>query len=124
MSALKLVHLGSALLSIAFFVVRGLWRIGDARILQRKWVRISPHVIDTVLLVSAIALAVQLSISPLAHPWLLAKIIALVVYIGLGVAVMRIANTRGARVAFFLAAVAVFAYIVAVAVTKSVVPFA
>ena len=87
--------------------------------LGRKWIKIVPHVVDAVLLATAVAMAVGLAINPLETPWLMAKIVALLVYIGLGFVVMRLAKTKPVRMAAWVAAIVVFAYIVAVAVTKN-----
>lgn len=91
----------------------------DSARLHARWVRIAPHVVDTLLLVSAIGLAVQLRLSPVQHTWLLAKIVALLLYIGLGVVALRRGRNRLVRALAWVAALATYLYIVAVAVTKS-----
>ena len=85
--------------------------------LRRTWVRVVPHVVDTVLLASALYLAGQLG--PGAGSWLAAKVAGLVVYVAAGVVALRGGKTRGARIAAFVFALATFGYIVSVAVTKS-----
>jgi len=85
--------------------------------LQQRWVKIAPHGIDTVLLTSAILLAWQLGYSPTNSPWLAAKIIALLLYIGLGMAAFRFAKTNQTRLAAWISAQIVFMYIVAAAIT-------
>ncbi len=120
---LKHLHMGTVALSYALFFLRGVWSLRASYIMQRRWVKIVPHVVDTALLVSAIALAWQMHVSPLAAPWLLAKIVALLVYIGLGFVAIDFARRYYVRLAFWLAAQAVFFYIVAVAFTKDVLPW-
>lgn len=115
----KLVHLATVAASFALFFVRGLWMIRASAMLSRRWVRIAPHVNDTVLLVSGIALALLLRVSPGEAPWLAAKLVALVVYIGMGMLALRPGRARRLRVVAWLAALLVFGYIVAVAVTRS-----
>lgn len=117
---LKMTHVTCVALSYAGFVLRGIWMIRDSRMLERRWVRVLPHVVDTVLLASAIALAVMLKQYPLAEPWLTAKVVALVFYILLGMVALKRGNTRGTRIAAWLAAQGVFFYIVAVALTRNV----
>jgi uncharacterized membrane protein SirB2 len=117
-SAVKTVHVSAAALSIAAFVTRGAWRLRSPQGLQQKWVRIAPHIVDTVLLLSALWLASQQAAGS-AHDWLTAKIVALVAYIALGTIALRRGRTRGIRIAAFAAAVATFGYIVTVALTKS-----
>lgn len=96
-----------------------LWR-PDA--LRASWARITPHVVDTVLLVAAIGMLVTGRINPLDAPWLLAKIGALLVYIGLGTVALKRGRTRGVRLGAWLGALAVLLYIVSVALTKQVWP--
>ena len=88
--------------------------------LQQKWVRISPQVVDTVLLVSAIILAVQLRISPMEQPWLMAKIIALLAYIAVGLVALRLGRSKRTRLVAWLLGLVIFLYIVSVALSKSV----
>lgn len=116
--ALKHLHLTFVALSLILFVVRGIWLFTNSNLLGKKWVKILPHIVSTLLLVSGIALAVHLNMSPGSQPWLLAKIIALVVYIGLGVAAFKAANPV-VRKAYWVIALLVFAYMVSVAVTKN-----
>jgi len=120
---IKAVHLTSVATSYALFVLRGVWMLQGSALLERRWVRIVPHVVDTVLLGSAIALAVISYQYPLTTPWVTAKVAALIVYIGLGMIALKHGRTRGAKLAAWLAAQAVFGYIVAVALTRNPFPF-
>jgi uncharacterized membrane protein SirB2 len=117
---LKLTHVACVVLSYTGFFLRGIWLIRGSRMLERRWVRVLPHVVDTVLLASAIALAVLLRQNPLAEPWLIAKLAALLLYIGLGMVALRFGTTLGTRIGAWIAAQAVFLYIVAVALTRNV----
>ncbi|WP_323814446.1 SirB2 family protein [Cellvibrio sp. NN19] len=116
--ALKHLHLTFVALSLLAFVIRGIWLFMGSSMLTKKWVKILPHIISTILLVSGIAVAVHLGMSPGSQPWLMAKIIGLIVYIGLGVAAFKAANPTTRKLCWVIALV-VFAYIVSVAVTKS-----
>lgn len=116
--ALKYIHLASAALSITFFMVRGSWMLLDSARLHQRWVRIAPHVIDTVLLASAIAMVVWSRQYPFVQGWLTAKVIALVVYILLGTIALKRGKTKTVRVVALIGAVLVFAYIVMVAMTR------
>ena len=120
---LKYLHVGCALLSFLLFFLRGIWMMRDSPALARRWVRIVPHIVDTVLLASAIALAILLKLNPLETPWLAAKIGGLAIYIGLGTVALRRGRTCGVRLVTWVAAIAVFAYIVSAAVTKQAMPF-
>jgi uncharacterized membrane protein SirB2 len=75
--------------------------------------------VDTVLLASAIALAVLLKQYPLVHPWLTAKVAGLLLYIVLGMVALRYGTTRRIRIGAWLMAQGVFAYVVAVAFTRN-----
>lgn len=87
--------------------------------LQQRWVKVVPHVNDTVLLLSAITLAVLTHRNPLVETWLAAKIVGLLVYILLGFVAFRLGKTRRTKVTAWILAQIVFAYIVAVALTKN-----
>lgn len=121
---LKHVHMTAAAASITLFVLRGLWMITDSPWFFRRWVRIAPHVIDTILLVAAIALALSVRVMPGRDDWLTVKIVALLVYIALGFVAMKHWCTKPVRTAAWVAALAVFAYIVSVAFTKRPIPWA
>jgi uncharacterized membrane protein SirB2 len=116
--ALKHIHLSFVALSLLAFLVRGIWLFMNSAMLSKKWVRILPHIINTILLVSGIVLAVYLSMSPGSQPWLMAKIVGLIAYVGLGVAAFKVANPY-ARKLLWLGALVAFAYIISVAIGKS-----
>ena len=116
--AIKFVHTGAAALSISLFALRGAWMLRSPQRLRQRWVRIAPHVIDTVLLASALWLAWQMGTEG-TRGWLWAKIVALLVYIALGNIALKRGRTRGVRIVAFAAALATFGYIVSVAITKS-----
>lgn len=119
--AIKHIHVTFAALSGLLFLVRGIWMLGESAMLQRRWVKIVPHIVDTLLLASAVTLAVWSSQYPFAQNWLTAKIVALLAYIVLGMFALRLGKTRPVRIAAFIGALAVFAYIVKVAVTRQVI---
>lgn len=119
---LRLLHIGTVYVTLALFLLRGVWMLLDSPSLRQRWVRVLPHVNDTLLLVAAIGLVVVAEINPLDQPWILAKIIGLLAYIGLGTVALKRGRTKAIRAKAFIAALGVFAYIVAVAVTKQVVP--
>ena len=122
MPLLKIIHVAAVIASFTLFFLRGVWLLQGAAIMQRRWIKIAPHSVDTVLLVSAIALAWQLGYTPFNSPWLAAKIVALLLYIGLGLLAFKYARTVALRTTAWLAALLVFGYIVAVAVTHDPFP--
>jgi len=120
METVKTIHVTFVALSFTGFFIRGIWMLKDSPLLRQKWVRISPQVVDTVLLVSAIMLAVQLRMSPMEQPWLMAKIIALLAYIGVGLVALRLGRSKRTRLVAWLLGMVIFSYIVSVALSKSV----
>lgn len=117
---IKVVHMTCAMLSVLGFLGRGILKIQGSAIVEKKLVKILPHVIDTILLISAIALVIMSGQYPWIAPWVSAKIVVLVVYIGLGVVVMRIGKTQQIRIIAFALALVAAAYIFLVAVTKTI----
>ena len=117
---LKQLHSAAALASLGFFVLRGLLMLGDSAALRGRVLRIVPHVVDTLLLLAGIGLAYLLRQVPGASPWLTAKLVALVLYIVLGSVALKRGQTKQIRALAFVAALAVFAYIVGVAMNKNV----
>jgi uncharacterized membrane protein SirB2 len=122
-SLIKNLHLSTIAITLTLFVLRGAWMIADSPRLQARWVRIVPHVNDTLLLTSGIVLTVLIQQYPLVHGWLTAKFFGLILYIVLGTIALKHGRTRRTRIAAWIAALLVFGYIVAVAVTHNPFPF-
>lgn len=117
-TAIKFVHQAAAALSVGGFFVRGLGMLRGAAWLRSRFVRSAPHVVDTVLLGSALVLAWIAGFTPGNSPWLTAKIVALLAYIGLGMLALKPGRPLAWRAGAWLAALAVFGYIVSVALSK------
>ncbi len=115
---LKHLHVAFVVMSAAGFTLRGIWMLRDSRWLDRRWVKIVPHVNDTLLLAAAIGLSVVREQYPFVHDWVTAKVIGLLAYIGFGMFALRRGHSKTLRAAFWLAALASFAYIVSVALTR------
>lgn len=109
------IHLTCVGLSLLFFVLRGVWMVTDNNLLQARFTRIAPHFIDSVLLLAAVALTFQTNQYPLAHDWLTVKIVALIVYILLGMIALKRGKTKKQRIGAFVLALITFAFIVSVA---------
>ena len=121
--ALKNLHLATIAITLALFLLRGFWMMANSPRLQARWVRIVPHINDTVLLASGIGLAVLIQQYPLVHAWLTAKFFALIAYIVLGTIALKRGKTRGQRIAAWITALLVFGYMAAVAVAHDPLPF-
>lgn len=120
--ALKSIHVASVVLSLGGFFMRGLLMLSESPLLAARWLRIAPHIVDTVLLASALWLAATIRQYPFVHGWLTAKVLGLLVYIGFGAIALRHGRTRRIRASAFCVALAAAAYVVAVALTRSPVP--
>ena len=114
----KSLHVGCAAVSIAGFLARGTLMLRGSRLLDARFVRVAPHVVDTVLLASALWLAWAIGQHPFVHGWVTAKVVGLLAYIVLGSVALRHGRTRTERAAAFAAALAAAAYIVSVALTR------
>ena len=123
-SAIKQLHIACAALSGSLFLLRGIWMLRDSSMLQRRWVRVVPHVVDTLLLTSAIFMVALSGQYPFAQGWLTAKVLALIVYVVLGTVALKRGRSKTVRGWAFIAAMTVFAYIGSVAATKHVFVFA
>lgn len=117
-ATLKVVHVSSAILSIAGFAARGVLMLAGSPLLGSRFVRVAPHVVDTVLLGSAVALAWLSGQYPFVQPWLTAKVVALLAYIVLGSVALKRGATRGVRGTAFLFALCTALYIVSVALAR------
>lgn len=115
----KSLHLIAITLSIAGFALRGYWMMSQSDRLQLRAVRITPHIVDTVLLLSGIALVYMLRLEVVSQPWLLAKFVGLAIYIVLGTIALKRGSTLAIRSVAFVAALIAFAYIVGAALLKS-----
>lgn len=117
--AVKQIHVTAVVISFTGFVLRGIWMLRNSPLLQARLTRVLPHGVDTVLLVSAIWLAVILQQYPFVNAWLTAKALGLIAYILLGTIALRRGRTRRIRLLAWLGALLVFTYIVLVALTKN-----
>lgn len=126
MSTQSIVHLHGlfVILSLVLFSLRGYWMLRDCPALQMRWVKIAPHIIDTLLLLTALWAAWLLFWSHGTHPaFITVKIVGLIVYIALGLVALKLGKTKAIRLAAFIAALSVYAYLIGVGITMRVIPF-
>jgi uncharacterized membrane protein SirB2 len=112
--------MSTAFISISFFIIRGIWVFRSSSMMNKKWVKILPHINDTILLVTATLLAISLQQYPFVDAWLTAKFTALIVYILFGMYALKRAKEMKNKVVFFILSLLTFSYIVGVALTRSV----
>ena len=122
-ATLRLIHIACVVVTAGGFLLRGAWMLSRSPLLNHRLTRTLPHLNDTVLLGSAVALAWIARLNPLDHSWLMAKLTGLVVYILLGSIALRRGRTQRVRVIAFFGALIAFGYIVAVALTRNPLPF-
>ena len=118
-ASVRAIHVVCAGISIALFIARGSMQLAGVDWRRWRWLRLAPHLNDTLLLGAAVALALASHQYPLAQPWLTAKVVALLAYIALGMVALRAGTAAAPRLLAFCLALATVAYIVAVAVTRS-----
>jgi uncharacterized membrane protein SirB2 len=116
---LKHLHVDLVFLSLAFFLIRGIWMLMRSSMLKHRWVKILPHIIDTFLLTSAILLAVKSDQLPGPTQWLNIKLAFLLIYIVAGSIALRRGRTRQIKLIAFGIALFAASWMVTTAVTKS-----
>ena len=87
--------------------------------MNKKWVKIVPHINDTILLITAIMLAVGIQQYPFTQDWLTAKFIALLLYIVFGTFALKRAKERKNKIIFFILSILTFSYIIGVALNRT-----
>jgi uncharacterized membrane protein SirB2 len=117
-AVVKQLHVAAVVVTWTLFLLRGAWMIADSPRLTARWVRVVPHVNDTVLLLAGVYLATLVGL----QPWIVAKLVALVAYVLIGMVAITRGRTKAVRIAAWVAAQCVFLYIVAVALRKSALP--
>lgn len=120
---MRTLHATLAFTSVSFFIIRAGGCLAEAAWLSRRWARTVPHLIDTLLLLMGVGLLLRLGLWPHQLPWLSAKLVALLGYIGLGMVTMKLRGPRWAVLVAMLGALLVFAYMLSVAFSKQIWPF-
>ena len=118
---IKVVHVACALLTLVSFSLRGVWMLRGLPWPRLRLIRILPHVIDTVLLLSGLVMAIGWYGAFYQQDWLVAKLAGVLIYIVCGMVALRPGHPRPARAAAFAGALLVFGWIVWVAHSRSIV---
>ena len=118
----KHIHLTCVALSLAFLFIRFFWMLRQSPMLEKKWVKIAPHIVDTFLLVSALILCVLISQYPFVQLWLTEKLFAVIAYILMGYMCLK-GRTKVLRWVAMIGAMGWIALIVRLAITKQPVFF-
>jgi len=112
---LRHAHICFAILSIALFTLRGGLMLVESPRLRSMTLRILPHVIDTMLLMTALMLTTVIHQYPFTSGWLTMKVVLLVIYIVLGSIAIKHGRTRQIRIVAFVAALLTVGFLVTVA---------
>ncbi|MBT1065337.1 SirB2 family protein [Bowmanella sp. Y26] len=114
----KHLHLTAIAISLALFILRFFWLQRGSSMLQKKWVKIVPHVVDTVLLASAITLCVLIAQYPFVNAWVTEKLMAVLLYILMGLVALKLGRTNSIRWIGFVGAICWLLFAAKVAVFK------
>ena len=114
----KNLHMACAVLTLLGFSLRGYWMLTESAMLQKKAVKILPHIIDTLLLLSAIMLVIVTGFYPFVVGWVTLKLFLLVAYVVLGTFALKRGKTKQSRTLFFIASLVTVLTIFAIAAIK------
>lgn len=117
--ALKHLHVTCVVLSGLGFCLRGGWMLCESPLRQHRLTRIVPHIVDSLLLGSALSMAWLSGQYPFVNGWLTAKLCGLIAYIVLGMMALKRGRTKAIRTRYFGLALLAYAYIVSVALTRN-----
>lgn len=115
--AIKYLHVTCVILSGAGFFLRGLLMLSDSPLMKNRWLKIIPHINDTLLLLAALTLAAMIGQYPFVTGWVTAKVFGLIGYIILGSLALKAGRSKRVRLICWMLALLVFAWIVSVALT-------
>mgnify|MGYP000117919279 FL=1 len=87
--AFKHMHVLFVVISVTLFLLRFIWKQLDSDLLQKRWVKIVPHINDTLLLASAIVMLVLTHRAPFADPWVTEKVLGVIGYILFGLLALK-----------------------------------
>lgn len=118
--AVKHLHLTLVAVSVLFFVVRFVLHMRASSIMDKKFIKIAPHVIDTFLLLSGLALCFIIQQFPFVEPWLTEKIIAVAAYIALGIMAFKADRSKLFKFFAFIGAIGWIVFAAKIAVFKQV----
>ncbi|MCG8427420.1 MAG: SirB2 family protein [Chromatiales bacterium] len=119
---IKLIHVSTVVFTISFFSLRLFWMITAPGMIKKRWVRKLSAYNDTILLLAGIAMLVILRLNPFQVDWLTTKLVALLVYILLGMHALHFGKTKSSRLTSGVLALFTVGYMVLVALGRSPTP--
>ena len=117
--AVKALHVACVALGGLGFLLRGLVVLSGRPLPSSRWLRLVPHANDTLLLTAGIALAWMSRQYPFVDAWLTAKVLAVTAYVVLGSVALKVGRRKGVRFAAWLGGMAVYGYVISVALLKN-----
>jgi uncharacterized membrane protein SirB2 len=118
MLILKNLHMSLAAISVALFCLRFALLMTNANLLKNRWLKVLPHIIDTVLFLIGVVMMVKLAVYPGQVDWISEKLIAVVAYIFTGYYTLKLARNNMMRIFGFLGALGWVILVVRIAITK------
>ena len=119
---LKQIHVSTVIITGMLFLTRYIWMLRGSLQQRARWVRVAPHVNDSILLFSGLAMAGVLQQYPLVDAWLSAKFFALLSYIVIGSIALKRGRSRRIRLWAGIFAMACYLYIIGSALSRSPIP--
>jgi uncharacterized membrane protein SirB2 len=114
----KHTHLTAIALSVLLFLWRFYLLSSQSQMLQKKWLKVLPHLVDTILIISALILCVLLKQYPFVDAWVTEKLLALLMYVFMVTLALRLAKTVLMRTVGVIGAISWIAYAGSVAISK------
>ena len=113
---LKYVHIVAVAVSFALFFVRGLWVMRSYPPPQEAWVRHLPHLVDAVLVASALMVLGGKLTHGWPGDWFSTKLVCIAAYAILAFVVLKFSRSLGLRILAWVGAMAIFLFVTTVAV--------
>ncbi|MCL9781910.1 SirB2 family protein [Vibrio sp. S4M6] len=119
--AIKHFHLMTVAISAVMLTIRYVMIMVNSPMIERKFIKIFPHVNDTCLLLSGVALIFITGFIPFtpAAPWLTEKLMCVLAYIALGFFAIKLGKNKFIRSIAFFGALGWLAMAGKLAVTKT-----
>lgn len=122
-AAVKHIHLTAIALSLLLFLLRFMWTVRGSHMLEKKWVKVLPHIVDSFLLLSAATLCILLSQYPFVTPWVTEKLLGLLMYLFMVILALKLAKTGFMRAVGLVGALSWLAFTALVAISKQPILF-
>ncbi len=119
--AMKHIHLVAIALSVLLFVTRYIMMMANSSLLNKKFFKVTPHIVDTILLASGVALIFITGFMPFtaANGWLTEKLTCVLAYIALGYVTLHMGKNKVFKTFAFLGALGWVFLAAQLAVTKT-----